>query len=35
MLSGCDVRGAPTTARRHVAEPRDQRPLHLAYDELD
>jgi hypothetical protein len=26
---------APTTARRHVAAPRDLPPLHMAYDEHD
>ena len=29
------MRGAPTTARRHVAAPRDLPPLHMAYDEHD
>ena len=29
------LRGAPTTARRHVAAPRDLPPLHIAYDEHD
>jgi hypothetical protein len=27
------LRGAPTTARRHVAAPRDLPPLHMAYDD--
>jgi hypothetical protein len=29
------LRGAPTTARRHVAAPRDPPPLNMAYDEHD
>jgi hypothetical protein len=29
------LRGTPTTARRHVAAPRDLPPLHTAYDEHD
>jgi hypothetical protein len=29
------IRGAPTTARRHVAAPRDLPPLNMAYDEYD
>ncbi len=29
------LRGAPTTARRHVAAPRNLPPLHMAYDEHD
>jgi hypothetical protein len=27
------LHGAPTTARRHVAAPRDLPPLNMAYDE--
>jgi hypothetical protein len=27
------IRGAPTTARLHVAAPRDLPPLNMAYDE--
>jgi len=27
------LRGAPTTARRHVAAPRRPPPLHMAYDD--
>jgi hypothetical protein len=29
------LRGAPTTARRHVAAPRRPPPLHMAYDDHD
>ena len=29
------LRGAPTTARRHVAAPRHPPPLHMAYDDHD
>ena len=29
------LRGAPTTARRHVAAPRRPLPLHMAYDDQD
>ena len=29
------LRGAPTTARRHVAAPRGPAPLHMAYDDHD
>jgi hypothetical protein len=29
------LRGAPTTARRHVDAPRDLPPLYMAYDEHD
>ena len=29
------LRGAPTTARRHVAAPRNLPPLNMAYDEYD
>jgi hypothetical protein len=29
------LRGAPTTARRHVAAPRDLPALHMAYDDHD
>jgi hypothetical protein len=29
------MRGAPTTARRHVAAPCDPPPLNMAYDEHD
>ena len=29
------MRGAPTTACRHVAAPRDLPPLNMAYDESD
>ena len=29
------LRGAPTTARRHVAAPRRPPPLHMVYDDHD